>query len=172
MHFGTILVECRNWKLHTNSFKIQKLIQYDENFGNNSLLTLFVHTQSDVARGQVHRCHKLIVNLFKKGSSPCKQEFFEIGIKRQILDHYLKGIIKTTSYYGLFTNEILPPKSNQKIHQIQTNDIDVEFSKVFTVYVKKKYCTKFHKEQTRYSQMKFFPLFVALYLWKNEGNTN
>ena len=50
--------------------------------------------------------------MFKKGSSPCKQEFSEIRLKRQILDHYLKGICNIT------------------------NDIDVEFSKLFTEYIK------------------------------------
>ena len=57
-------------------------------------------------------------------------------IKRQILDHYLKAISNITSQYGIFTMEIFSPKPNHPIHQIQTDDIDAEFSKVFTEYIK------------------------------------
>ena len=38
----------------------------------------------------IHKAmHNLITNLFKKGKSPCIQEFPEIRIERQILDHYI-----------------------------------------------------------------------------------
>ena len=53
-------------------------------------------------------------------------------MKRQTLDHYLKCIYNITSFYGIYTNEIVLPKPNHITHQIQTDDIDIEFSNVFT----------------------------------------
>ena len=52
-----------------------------------------------------------------------------------MLDHYLKDICNIISYYGIFTKEIESPKPNHMRHQIQTHDIDIEFSKVFTGYI-------------------------------------
>ena len=43
---------------------------------------------------------------------------------------------KITSHYGIYTIEIASPKPNHKKHRIQTDDIDIEFSKVFTDYIK------------------------------------
>ena len=51
-------------------------------------------------------CYNLTVNLFEKGNSPCKQEFPEVRIKLQILDHYPKDICNITTYYGIFTTII------------------------------------------------------------------
>ena len=50
---------------------------------------------------------------------------------------------------------MLPPQSNHTIHQIQTDYIDIELSKVFTVYIKK---IEHHNSQraNQYSQMNFF----------------
>ena len=69
--------------------------------------------------------------------------------KRQILDHHIKNKCKITSYNGIFTIELIPPQSNQKSHQIQTDDIDIEFSKtifsllfVFFFYIRIKRNTK------------------------------
>ena len=76
------------------------------------------------------------MNLLEKGISPCKQELPEVRIKRQILDPYLKDICNITSHYGTITIEIASPKSNHIRHQIQTDDPDIEFSKVFTDYIK------------------------------------
>ena len=74
--------------------------------------------------------------MFEKGNSPCKREFPEVRIKRQIHDHYLKDVCNITSHYGIFTIETASPKSNHIRHQIQTDDIDIEFSKVFKDYIK------------------------------------
>ena len=41
-------------------------------------------------RGQTKFCHNLIANIFEQGISPCKAEFPDIKIKRQIVDHYRK----------------------------------------------------------------------------------
>ena len=79
--------------------------------------------------------HNLIANLFKKIKSPCIQEFPEIKIKRQILDHYIKDDCNTISSYGIFVIEVLPAQPNQTPQQKQTEDIDLKFSKVFTKYI-------------------------------------
>ena len=112
------------------------MIEYNESFDDKSILPFFIQPQSDPARGQVQFCHNLIVTLFEKENSPCKQEFPEIRKKRQILDHYLKCLCHITSYYGIFTIEILSPQSNQPTHQIQKDDKDIKFSKVFADYIK------------------------------------
>ena len=114
------------------------MIEYNKNFTDKSILPFFIKPQNDTSRGQIQFCHTLIVNLFEKGISPCKQGFLEVQIKRQILDHYLKDICKITSHYGIFTIEFASPKLNHKKHQIQTDDIDTEFSKVFKDYIKNK----------------------------------
>ena len=81
-----------------------------------------------------------------KGNSPCKQTFPDIGTRRRVLDHYLKGICKITSYYRMFTNEVLPSQTNQTQHQIQTDDIDLDFSKL----LKQIFNIKNHKEQIQF----------------------
>ena len=41
------------------------------------------------------------------------------------------------SYYGTFAIEILPSQSTiETTHSIQTDDIELDFSKVFTEYIK------------------------------------
>ena len=96
-------------------------MQYDKIFDDDSILFLAIHPQSDSARGPVQFCHNLIANVFDKGNSPCTQEFTEIRIKRQTLDHYIKGICKIDSSYGIFLIEILPSQPSQTTHQIQTD---------------------------------------------------
>ena len=97
------------------------MIDYNKTFNDKSILPFFVQPKKDQARGPVQFCHNLIVNLFKKGKSPCKQEFLETRIKRQILDHYLNGICQTTSDYGIFTIDHLSPQSDLPTHHIQTD---------------------------------------------------
>ena len=54
-----------------------------------------------------------------------------------MLDHYSKSICKITSNYGiLFTIETVSPKSNHTTHQTQTDDIETEFLKVLSDYIK------------------------------------
>ena len=65
-----------------------------------------------------------------------------------------------------FTSEILPPKPNHITHQIQTDDIDIEFSNTSTDYI------KIIVHQISYgansnSQTLFFQLFIASYLYQN-----
>ena len=112
------------------------MIEYNKNFDDNSILPYFLKPQNDPSRLQVQFCHNLIANLFEKGYRPSKQEFLEVKRKGQIIDHYLKKLYNITSYYGIITIEIASPKPNHITHQIQTDDIDIEFSKFFTDYKK------------------------------------
>ena len=57
------------------------MIEDKEYFDDNSIISFFIQPQTDHARGQVQFCLNLIVNLFEKGNSPCKQEFLEVRIK-------------------------------------------------------------------------------------------
>ena len=100
----------------------------------------------------------------KKRNSQCKQEFPEVRIKRQILDHYLKATCKITLYYGIFSIEIVSSKPNHTTHQIQTDVINIEISKVFTDYIKINN-TKIHKKQIQYLQTMFYQISIAIYLY-------
>ena len=57
-------------------------------------------------------------------------------IKRQLLDHYHKCIYSFTSKYGIYTTEIRSPNAFHDRHLIQTDDVVIDFSKVFTQYIK------------------------------------
>ena len=101
----------------------------------DSVLPFLLHPTTD-ARGHVQFCQNLIADLFEKGESPCAREFPDVKIKRQFLDPFLKGKCILTPKYGVYTNEI---KSSNAFHDrflIQTDDVDTEFSKVFTQYIK------------------------------------
>ena len=87
-------------------------------------------------REQIQFCHNLIAKIFEQGISPCKAEFPEIKIKRQIVDHYIKGICNLTQQYGIYTKELSTASKFHGKYVIQTNDVDLEFSKVFTEYIK------------------------------------
>ena len=97
------------------------------------MLILFffvIQPQSDPARGQVKLRHKLIANWFKKGKNPCKQEFHDKKLGKQILDYYLTDISNITSCYWTFNIETLPSQTHQTPHRIQTDDIELELSKI------------------------------------------
>ena len=87
-------------------------------------------------RGQVQFCKNLIVKLFEQGIIPCKAEFPEIKTKRQIVDQYLKRICNLIQQYGIFTMELSTASNFHGKYVIQTDDIDIEFSKVFAEYIK------------------------------------
>ena len=87
-------------------------------------------------RGQIQFCHDLIANIFEQGISPCKAEFSEINMKRQIVDHYTKGICNLTQQYGIYTIELSTASKFYGKHVIQADDVDIEFSKVFIEYIK------------------------------------
>ena len=87
-------------------------------------------------RGQHDFCKNLLVNLFEPGISPCKAEFPDIKIKRQIIEHYLKDICNLTQQYGIYTIEFSKPNTNHRKYVIQTDDLELEFSKIFLEYIK------------------------------------
>ena len=110
------------------------MIRNKENL-EDSALPFLIHPQAE-ARGQVQFCRNLIANLFEKGDSPCRKEFTDVNIKRQLLDYYLEGICSLTSQYGIYTIEVSSPNAFADKYLIQTDDVDIEFSKVFTEYIK------------------------------------
>ena len=57
-------------------------------------------------------------------------------MKRQFLDPYIKGICSLTSYYGIYTIKIRSLNTFYDKYLIQTDDVDLEFSKGFTKYTK------------------------------------
>ena len=79
---------------------------------------------------------KFEASSFEKGENPCTKVFPDVKIKRQLLDHYLIGICSLTSQYGIYTIEIRSPNAFHDRYLIQTDDVDIEFSKVFTQYIK------------------------------------
>ena len=74
--------------------------------------------------------------MFEPGISPCKAEFPDVKIKRQIIEHYLKDICNLTQQYGIYTIEFSTPNPNHRKYVIQTDDLELEFSKVFLEYIK------------------------------------
>ena len=109
--------------------------QSDESPAGNSVFPFLINSLTD-DRGQIQFCNNLIANLFEQGFSPCKAEFPEIKFKRQIVDHYLKAICNLTQQYGIYTIEISTASKFHGKYVIQTDDIDIEFSKVFAEYIK------------------------------------
>ena len=108
-----------------------------DDYLEDSVLTFLIDSLTDV-REQVQICQNLIANLFEKGESPCtkEKEFPDVKNKRQHLDHYLKGICSLTSQCEIYTVEIRSPNAFQDRYLIQTDDVDIEFSKFFTQYNK------------------------------------
>ena len=96
-------------------------------------------------RGQHDFCKNLLVNLFEPAISPCKAEFPDVKIKRQIIEHYLKDIFNLTQQYGIYTREFSTPNTNHRKYVIQTDGIELEFSKVFLEYIKS---IHYHNSQT------------------------
>ena len=74
--------------------------------------------------------------MFEPGISPCKQKFPDVKIKRQIIEHYLKDICNLTQQYGIYTIEFSTPKTAHRKYVIETDDIELEFSKVFIEDIK------------------------------------
>ena len=108
--------------------------QSDEIPDEEAVFPFLIDSLND--RGQTRYCKNLLVNLFEPGISPCKAEFPDIKIKREIIEHYLKDICNLTQQYGIYTIECSTHRTAHGKYVIQTDDIDLEFSKVFTEYIK------------------------------------
>ena len=74
--------------------------------------------------------------MFEPGISPSKAEFPHVKIKNQIIEHYLKDICNLTQQYGYYTIEFSTTRTAHNKYVIQTDDIDLEFSKIFIEYIK------------------------------------
>ena len=74
--------------------------------------------------------------MFESGISPCKAEFPDVKNKRQIIEHYLKDICNLTQQYGIYTIEFSTPNTNDRKYVIQTDGLQLEFSKVFLENIK------------------------------------
>ena len=107
----------------------------DESPDENSVFPFIINSLTE-DRGQRQFCTNLIANVFEQGISPCKAEFPEVKIKRQIINHYLKGICNLTQPYGMYTIELSTESRYHSKQVIQTDNVDIEFSKVFTEYIK------------------------------------
>ena len=108
--------------------------QSDESPDEEAVFPFLIDSFND--RGQTQFCKNLLVILFEPGISPCKAEFSDVKIKRQIIEHYLKDICNLTQQYGINTIEFSTPRTAHNKCVIQTDDIDLEFSKVFIEYIR------------------------------------
>ena len=108
--------------------------QSDESPDEEAVFLFFIDSLDD--RGQTRFCKNLLVNLFEPGISPFKAEFPDVKIKRQIFEQYLRDICNLTQQYGIYTIEFSTPNTAHRKYVIQTDDIELEFSKVFIEYIK------------------------------------
>ena len=106
----------------------------EESPDDDDIFPFIVDATTD--RGQHIFCKNLLLNLFEPGISPCKTEFPDVKIKRQIIDHYLKDICNLTQQYGIYSIKFSSPNQNHSKYIIQTDDLDLEFSKIFSEYIK------------------------------------
>ena len=90
---------------------------------------------SDTDRGQIKFSKNLLINLFEPGISPCKTEFPDVRIRRQLINRYIKDIAKIIQQYGICSDYRNLYTRKQK-YVVQTDDLDLEFPKVFTEYIK------------------------------------
>ena len=64
--------------------------QSDDSPDDQEVYAFLIDSPDD--RGQHDFCKKLLVNLFEPGISPCKADFLDVKVIRQISEHYLKDI--------------------------------------------------------------------------------
>ena len=108
--------------------------QSDESPDEEYVFPFIINSLND--REQTKICRNSLISLFEPGISPCKTELPDVEIKIQIIQHYLKDICKITQQYGIYTIEISTPRIAYNKYVIQTDDLDLEFSNVFTEYIK------------------------------------
>ena len=70
--------------------------------------------------------------MFEQGISPCKAEFSEVKIKRQIINHFFKGICNLAPPYGIYTIEFTTECKYHSKLVIQTGDVDIDTTPKFT----------------------------------------
>ena len=137
--------------------------QSDESPDEEAFFPFVIKSLCD--RGQARFCKNLLENLFEPGISPCKSEFPDLKIKRQIIEHYLKDICSLTQQYGIYTIEISTPRTLHGKYDIQTDDIDLEFSKVFTEYIKSIQYQNSQRANSIFTNEVFAIIYVVIYLY-------
>ena len=85
-----------------------------------------------------------------------------------MVDHYLPGNSNITSYYGRFTNEVLPSQTNQTPNRIQIDDKDRDFSKVFTENIKIIQNRNSQRANSNFTNAVFYLIFISV-LKSNKG---
>ena len=140
----------------------------DENAVENSVFPFLINSLTE-DRGQIQFCNNLIANLFEQGISPCEAEFPETKIERQIVDHYLKGICNLTQQYGVYTIELKTASKFFGKHVIQTNDVDIEFSKVFAEYIKNIQHQNSQRANSIFTNDVFALIYICLSIRKNRN---
>ena len=135
----------------------------DESPDEDSVFSFIILSLTE-DRGQTQFCQNLIANIFEQGISPCKAELPEIKINRQIVDHYIKGICNLTQQYGTYTIEFSTTRNFHGKYVIQTDDVDIEFSKVFREYIKN-IQHQIHRKQIQFSLTMFLQIFIIIYLY-------
>ena len=108
--------------------------QSDESPDEKAVFPFVINSLCD--RGQTQFCKNLLVKLFEPGIIACKSEFPDIKIKRQVIEHYLKDPCSLTQQYGIYTIKISTPRTLHGKYVTQTDDIDLEFSKLITEFIK------------------------------------
>ena len=98
--------------------------QIEESQDENSILPFPINSLTD-DRGQTLFCQNLIANLFERGNTPCTTEFPEVKIKRNIVDHYLKGTCIMAHQYGIYAIEITSPSRSHGKYSLQTDDVHI-----------------------------------------------
>ena len=117
--------------------------QNDESPDEEAFFPFLIDSLDD--RGQTRFCKNLLVCLFERGISPCKAEFPDVKIKRQFSEHYLKNICNPTQRYGIYTKEFSTLNTAHRKYVIQTDNIELEISKVFIEYIKS---IQYHNSQS------------------------
>ena len=96
----------------------------------------------------------------------------DVKFKRQIIEHYLKDICNLTQQYGIYTIEFSTPRTAHGKYVIQTDVIDLEFSKVFIEFIKS---IQFYNSQRANSIFtnKVFAIiyrYIYIYIRKNRSS--
>ena len=108
--------------------------QSDDSPDDEAVFPFLIDSLDD--RGQHDFCKNLLLNLFEPGISPSKQEFPDVKIERQIFEHYLKDICNLTQQYGIYTIDFSTANTAHRKYVIQTDDIELEFSKIIIECIK------------------------------------
>ena len=133
--------------------------QSEESLDYEQAFPFIIDPEND--RGQIKFYKNLLINLFEPGISPCKTKFPDVKIKRQLIENYIKYNAKITQQYGIYTIEICTTRNDKYI--IQTDDLDLEFSKVFTDHVKN---IQYHNSQ-RANSIFTNEVFAIIYTYLN-----